>query len=329
MHWEADDAFGHAVGSGEVGRVGGFQSTVGAELADEGVEVSSAKDVVALHEGVELVAGGAVGLGIDEDGEVTVVVPDAGHVLEEGDAGDAAQGLTVGVGYFLAGGDGGIDLSEVQYAVGGSHLVHLGVDSGTYDGGLAGKAEVLEVIYAAFSLFVVHDHGATFDSVVDFGGVEAQGGEVSCIQNTFPIDFNTKNVGSVVDNLEAVGVGYLLDAANVAGLAVAVNGHYSRGLGGNGGFDLVGVEVAGLGVDIDEYGLAAIPPDAVGGGDKGVRGGDYFACDVQGLQGCEQRQGSVCEEADVGHSQILGEFFLELAMELAVVGYPLAVPYLL
>lgn len=42
----------------------------------------------------------------------------AGHVVEECDAGDVAEGLAVGCGGAVAGVDGGVDLAEVEEAVG-------------------------------------------------------------------------------------------------------------------------------------------------------------------------------------------------------------------
>lgn len=63
-------------------------------------------------------------------------------------------------------------MAEVEQAVGGADFVHLGVDAGGYDFGLAGKSEVLEVVDALFGLGVVAYECATLDGVVGLCGVE-------------------------------------------------------------------------------------------------------------------------------------------------------------
>ena len=88
VHWQTDDFFCHLGGNREVLFCRTGQAPVGGEVADEGIEVASAKDSLLLHLEVELVSRHAVFLGIDEDGEVTVVVLHAGHVVPELDAFD-------------------------------------------------------------------------------------------------------------------------------------------------------------------------------------------------------------------------------------------------
>ena len=55
--------------------------------------------------------------------------------------------------------------------------------------------------------------------------------------------------------------------------------HDGCGLGGDGGLNLFGVDATGFFLNIHKDGLTAIPPDAMGGGDKAIRGGDNFASD--------------------------------------------------
>lgn len=326
VHGEAEDGVGYAVGNGQVLFGGGGEAAVGGELADEGIEVAAGEDPLGFHLFVELVAGLAEFLSVDEDGEVGVVVAHAGHVVEEGDAGHGPQGLAVADGHLVALGDGCVHLAEGEQAVGGAHFVHLGVDAGGHDGDLAGEAEVFEVVDAAFGLLVVDDHGAAFDGVVDFGGVEGEGGDVAGVEDGLTVDLDAEGVGGVVDDLEAVFVGHFLDAADVARLAVAVDGHDGGGLGGDGGFDAPGVEPAVGGVDVYEDGLDAVPPQGVGGGDEAVGGGDDFSGNAEGLEGGDEREGAVGEEGEVGHFEVGGELLLEPAVELAVVGDPFAFP---
>ena len=107
VHRQTDDFVGHLRGDGEV--LGGStgQAAVGTEGADEGIEIAAAPNALLLHLEIELVASHTVFLGIDENREVTVVMADAGHIIEETDAGNIPQGLAVAVGHLLAGGDGG------------------------------------------------------------------------------------------------------------------------------------------------------------------------------------------------------------------------------
>ena len=136
-------------------------------------------------------------------------------------------------------------------------------------------------------------------------------------------------MGGIVDDLEAVLVGNLLDNVGIDGLAVAVDGHDSGGLRGDGGLYLIWVETAGALLDIDEDGLDAVPPEGMGGGDEAIGGGDDLAGDAQGLQGCDQGKGAVGEQAELGYLEVVSEGSLQLLVEGAVVGDPLLVPYLL
>ena len=101
----------------------------------------------------------------------------------------------------MAGLDGCIDLLEIQQAIGSAHLVHLGVDARGDDLGLAGKAEILEVVDALLGLLVVHDHGASLNGVIDLGGMEREGGHVACIEDALAIDLHTEGMGGIIDDM--------------------------------------------------------------------------------------------------------------------------------
>ncbi len=90
----------------------------------------------------------------------------SGHVVEECHALDIAEGIAVSFRHLAPRLDCGVHLTEVQYAVGRAHLVHLGVDAGCHYGSLVGEAEVLEVVYALLGLLVLHHHRAPLDGVV-------------------------------------------------------------------------------------------------------------------------------------------------------------------
>ena len=61
-------------------------------------------------------------------------------------------------------------------------------------------------------------------------------------------------------------------ARHVGALAVEVDGDDGLGLLGDGLLDLLGIDVLGLGVAIDEHSCGAGDPDGFGGGEEGVGG---------------------------------------------------------
>ena len=329
MDGKADDGVGHVGGVGEVFAGGAGQASVSGEGANEGIEVAAGVDAVFAQFEIELIARHAVGLGIDEDGEIAVVVAHARHIVPEGDALDGAQGLAVTYGDLMARLDSGIDLTQVEQAEGSTHLVHLAVDAGCDDLGLAGEAEVLEVIDAFFGLLVVNDQGTALGGTKDLGGMETERGHVALAEDALAVDLDAESVGGIVDDAQAVLVGNVLNLTGAAGLAIDVDGHDGGGARRDGGLDAVGVDATRGHIDVDEYGLDAVPPQRVGGGNEAEGSGDDLAADVEGLKGGYERQRAVGEQADVGHLEVLTQGCLEAAMEFAVVGHPLAVPNLL
>lgn len=263
---------------------------------------------------------------MDENGEITVIVAHARDVVPELDTGNITQSLAVTDGNLVAGLDGLVNLTEVEESVGGAYLVHLGVDAGSNDLGLSGKAEVLEVIDASFGLLVVHDHGTALDGIIDLGGVEGKGGHVAGIEQRYTVLFDTESVGSIVDDAEAIFVGDILNSLGVAWLAIDMYGHDGSSARGDGGFNLVGVEAAGGPVDVDEYGFDAVPPQCVGGGDETIGGGDDLAADMEGLKGCDERQRAVGEKTHVGYFEVFGKGLFQLFMERTIIGNPFRCP---
>ena len=253
-------------------------------------------------------------------------MPHAWHVLEVAYTGDIPQALTVGGGHSVSCLDRCIDVPEVDQSHCRAHLVHLAVDARGHDRGLSGEPEVLQVVYPLLGLLVVHHERSALYRVVNFRGVEAEGGHVALVEDAAAVHLHPEGVRGVVDDLEAVLVGYLLYPPGVARLAVAVHGHDGRGPGGDGRLDAVGVDAAVRRVDVHEHGLDAVPPDRVSSGDEAERGGYHLAGDAQGLEGCYQRQRAVGEETDVGHFKVLAQSSLQLLMVMSVVGYPLAGP---
>jgi len=118
VHRQAEYCVGKFMCNGEVLARCRGKPLVGAELADEGIEVAASEDVGLLHLLIERIARLAEPLRIYEDREVAVVVAHSGHVVEEADTLNVAQCLTVGVGHFLTGGYRRIHLTEIEESVG-------------------------------------------------------------------------------------------------------------------------------------------------------------------------------------------------------------------
>lgn len=252
----------------------------------------------------------------------------AGHVVKEGYAFDVTKGGAVFNGDLVAGFYCRVNLFQVEQAVGRAHLIHFAVNAGAYDGSLVGEAEVFQIIDALLHTFVVHHHSAALNGVVHLSGVETERAEVAGVKYALAVYFYAEGMSSVIDYLQPVLIGNLLYALRVTRLAIDMHGHYGRGLRRYGSLYLVGVDVACTRVDVNEHGLDAVPPKGVGCGNEAVRSCDYLARYAQCLQGRDERQRAVGEKADVGHFQVCGKFLFKLFVELSVVGYPLARPYL-
>ena len=329
MDGYADDRIGHASGIGQILAGSAGQAAIGGEGADERIEVAAGKDVPLAQLGVQFIAGAAIDIGIDKDGEVAIVVAHAGHVVPEGDALDGAQGLAVADGDLSALSDGGIDLTQVEQTIGRAHLVHLTVDAGGDDFGLALEAEVLEVVDALLHLGVTHDERPTLDGVIDLSGMETQRGHVSLLKDALAVDLDAKGVGAVVDDAQAVLVGNLLNLAGAARLAIDMDGHDGCGARRDGSLDSVGVNASRCRVDVHKHGFDAVPPQRVGCRHKTVRRSDDLTADVHGLQSRDEGDGAVGKDADVGNLQVFTQRSLKALMELAIVSDPLVVPDLL
>ena len=260
VHRKADDLLRYAVGYGKVLFRSGLQPPVRRELADQGIEVSAAVDVSRLQLFVQLVPRHAVLLRVHEDREVRIVVPNARHVLEVRDAGNIFKSLTVCDGHLVSRLDGLVNMFEVDKTHRGAHLVHLPVDAGSNDCGLTGKAEVLEVVYALLGLCIVHHQSAALYRVVYLRRVEAERGHVARVKDALAVHLHAEGVGRVIDDLQAVLVGYVLYSLCVARLAVAVHGHDGRGPRGYRSLDTVRVDAAVERVDVHENRLDAVPP---------------------------------------------------------------------
>lgn len=275
---------------------------------------------------VEFVARLPILRGVDEDGEVGVVVRHARPATQQAYTRHTAKRFAVTQGDVPTSRDGLVHVFQLQQAIGRAQFVHLTVYSGRHDGHLVGKAEVLEVVDALLRLGVVADEGAALDGVEGLRGVEAERGHVAGVEHRDAVPADAERMGSVVDDAEPVFVRDLLDGHRVARLAVDMDGQDGRGARRDGRLDFLGVEVARRRVHVDKDGLDAVPPQRVCGGHETVRRRDDLARDVQGLQGANQGERAVCEEADVGHAEVVGQRAFQLLVVVAVVRQPAALP---
>lgn len=303
---QANDFLCHADGDGKVGWGCAFETTVGGEGGDEGVEIAAAEDSLFLEAIVEGIAGFSVFGFVHKDGEVGIVVGDAGDIFHDAQTGNTTQSFAILLCHLAAGFDGGIHIAKAEQAVGGADFIHLAVDAGGYHLRLIRKAEVLEVVDALLHGGIVADEGAAFHGVIGFGGVEGERTDIACVENALAIHAHAEGMGGIVDDLEAVFIGNGLDAPGIARGAIDMHGHDGGGARGDGGLYFIGIEIARDGVDIHEDGFDAIPPDGVGGGHEAVRGGDDLACNAESLQSGDERQGAIGEDADVGHAEVFG-----------------------
>lgn len=158
--------------------------------------------------------------------------------------------------------------------------------------------------------------------------MERERRKVACIEDALAINLYAKGMGGIVDDSQAIFVGYGLYALGVARLAIDVHWHDGRSAQGDGCFDTFWIDIACAWVDIDKDGLDAIPPQRVGGGYKAIWCGDNLTGDVQCLKGGDERKGAIGKKRHVGHLEIVAQSLLQRTMEGAVVGDPFAIPYL-
>src|SRR5690349_7524287 len=115
------------------------------------------------------------------------------------------------------------------------------------------------MVNALFGLGIRADDGTAFKGVEHFGGVKAEYPQIPVVKHAAVMALYAEGVGSVVDNFEIVGTSNLLDTIHIAGVSIAVHRHNSSGAWGDGGFDLVRVEVERNRVDVYKHRLDAVP----------------------------------------------------------------------
>ena len=308
-----------------VGR-GAREAAVGREVAAERIEIASGHDFVRFELVVQLVACHTVFSGINTDREIRVIVLHAGDVVQHRNAGDVLQRLAVILRDFLAFRDLAIHDLQLEQAVCGAEFVHLAIAARSNDRDLIRKTEVLQEVDTFFHRFVVGDERAALERIEDLRRVETQHGEVAPVADGHAVLADAEHVRGIVEQLQPVGVGDLLEFLVVARIAVDVDRHQRGRLRRDQRFDLVRVHGVGLRFDVAEDRLAAVPVDRVRGSHERERGRDDFARDAERLKPDLERNHPIGEQRDIFHAEVFGEFRLKLPMEFAVVREPFVVP---
>ncbi|MNQ83138.1 hypothetical protein D3C85_982100 [compost metagenome] len=140
---------------------------------------------------------------------------------------------------------------------------------------------------------------------------------------------NGEGMGGIVDYPQVVDVGDAADGVHIAGIAIAVHRQYGGGLGRDGRFDLGGIEVQGLRVDVDEDRLDSVPQQRMGRGHEGIWRGDDLTGDAQRLQRRNQGQGAIGEQRDMFHAKVLAQRTFQCLVHAAAIGEYPALPDLL
>ena len=182
--------------------------------------------------------------------------------------------------------DSRIHLLEIQQPISRSDLVHLAVDTRADDLRLTGKSKVLEIVNAFFRLGVMHNHGSTFDSIENLGRMETEGGKISSVQNTLAVYLNTKGMCRIINNLQAILVGNLLNPLCIARFPIDMHRHDGTGLRSNGCLYPVRINVSRGRIDIDENRLAIVPPNGMRCRHETVGCRNHLSSNPKRLQSC-------------------------------------------
>ena len=172
----------------------------------------------------------------------------------------------------------------------------------------------------------MHHKCTTFKSVINFSSMETQRAHVTSIEHTFAVNLNTKGMSSIVDHLQSIFIGNLLDLLHLHRLAIAMHRHNCSSLGGNSSLNLIGINTASFLLNINKHRLATIPPNAMSCGHKAIWCSDYLSRNTQSLQCCQERKRTISKQTDVRHLQILCKCFLQLLMETTIISNPLTCP---
>lgn len=144
---------------------------------------------------------------------------------------------------------------------------------------------------------------------------EARAADVAQVAALAPLVFSAKALGSILDHDQIVTVGDRINLIHIGRLSVKADRHDGLCAGGDCCFDLGGVDVAGIRLDIHEDGFGAEQHDHFCSRDKGERRGDHLITELDAHGHQADKQGF----SAAGHRDaVLGAGVgLELLLQLA------------
>ena len=196
-------------------------------------------------------------------------------------------------------------LQGVQAAVDADGRVHVAL-------GLAMQANLGHL---AAQLVVVGEAGAAVTVAAQrLAGEEAGAADGGQAARALAVTGGAKALGAVLDDRQAMAGSNGVDGFHVGALAVQADRDDGAGARRDGRFQQAGVQVAGVGVDVDEDRCGAQQADGLGRGDEGERGGDDFVtrADAQGHHGHLQCRGAVADADGMAHAHVFGQALFQL-----------------
>ena len=175
-------------------------------------------------------------------------------------------------------------------------------------------------------MLIVRHQRAAFEGIEHLGSVKAQHGKIAPVADRHSVFPDPEYVCSIVKELQAVGIGNLLQLLVAARIAVDMDRHKRSGPRCNQAFDLRRVHSEGLRFDVAEYRRAVVPVNRVGGRNKGERRRNHFTGDPQRLHTHLQGDHAVGEQTDIFHSEIFRQLRLEFLVKFSIVGQPFICP---
>src|SRR5688500_14747367 len=109
------------------------------------------------------------------------------------------------------------------------YLIHLAVGAYVDDIIVPCEAEVLHQAYFVSKLSIVCDDGSAFQGVETLGGVKTEDFSSAKSPYHFSLVRTAEGMGSIVQHLEAMTEGYLIDCFHITGFTPYMNPHDACG----------------------------------------------------------------------------------------------------
>ena len=150
-------------------------------------------------------------------------------------------------------------------------LIHLGVDAQLFNALRPGDAEVDHYLRPFQVFLALEDNSPALACVEQFGGVEAEGGGVAVLEQTFAFIVYAEGMGRIVDDFQIVLLGDGTDGFYIASVTEYVHRHDGAGLRDDFCRDVLWGQAPGRRIDICKDRLDTIPLQRACGGDEGKR----------------------------------------------------------